>query len=339
MNRLAPAFPVLLAALLGGVAGGAVWDAVDDDALRSPEPAARLRAEDGLSVPAIYRRASPGVVSITIGGLGGRGGSGFVWDDEGRVVTNHHVVTGVQRVRLRLVDGREVSARVVATDPGSDIALLQVQSPLPRGLVPLERGSAEDIEVGAPVVAIGSPLGLESSVTTGIVSGLNRQLRAPDGFTLDGAIQTDAALNRGSSGGPLLDARARVVGINTQIESSTGGNIGIGYAVPIEVVRDVVEQLREDGTAEHAYLGVELAETSAGLRVTDVVPGSPAGRAGFRAGDLIATFEDTEIETGAELRRELARRRPGDSVKLELRRDNGVELVTVTLADRPDRAE
>ena len=288
-------------------------------------------------MPAIYRRASPGVVSISIA-RSGRGGSGFVWDKSGRVVTNHHVVSGVERVQLRLSDGREASARVVATDAGTDIALLQVEPPLPSGLDPLQLGSAKDLQIGAAVVAIGSPLGLEGTVTTGIISGLDRQLRAPDGFTLDGAIQTDAALNRGNSGGPLLDARGRVIGVNAQIESSTGGNIGIGYAVPIEVVRETVEQLREDGRAEHSYLGVELAETPDGLRVTGVEPDTPADKAGILPGDIIAGLENRKIETGGDLRRELAQRRPGDKVQLELQRDSGIQLVELTLAERPDTA-
>jgi putative serine protease PepD len=334
VNRAGPALAVLLAALLGGIAGAAAWEAADDD---TPAPArvGTPIAGDELSVAAIYRRASPGVVSIAVGG--GRTGSGFVWDGDGRVVTNHHVVAGAERVTLGLSDGREAAARVVASDPGTDIALLQVLLPRPSGLDPLELGTADGIEIGAPVIAIGSPLGLEGTVTAGIVSGLDRQLRAPDGFTIDGAIQTDAALNRGNSGGPLLDSSGRVIGVNAQIESSTGGNIGIGYALPIEVVRETVEQLREDGTAEHAYLGVELSETPDGLRVTGVRPGTPADRAGLEAGDVIAGIENHAVETGGDLRRELSERRPGDTVQLELRRGSGAEIVTVTLGDRPAR--
>lgn len=329
MSRVATALAVVAAAFAGGLAGGAAWEAADGEA----QP--RRAGAPEMSVTDVYRRAGQGVVEIAADGTpnGTRGGSGFVWDDEGRVVTNFHVVGGAAEVTVRFADGAEASGRVVGRDASTDLALVKVSRK--QDARPLELGRAGELAIGDPVVAIGSPLGLQGSVTSGIVSGLGRELRSPDGFTIDGAIQTDAALNRGNSGGPLLDGAARVVGINSQIESSTGGNIDIGYAVPISTVRDVVAQLIDTGRAEHAYLGLRVDELPDGLRVAGILRGTPAERAGIRVGDALVRLGDDELRTGADLRRALGSRRPGDKVELELRRSGDAEVLELELAQRP----
>ncbi|MCA1676953.1 MAG: trypsin-like peptidase domain-containing protein, partial [Actinobacteria bacterium] len=267
-RMLVPVAALVAAGVVGGLGAVGIWEAVEDEsqpaAAATPDRAARQGTAAGaadLSIGEIYERAAPGVVQISaeagqFGPQAGRStGTGFVIEDEGRILTNQHVVAGADSVTVTFSDGEEAEARVVGSDPSTDVALLDLED-VSQELDPLELGSSESLEIGDPVVAIGSPFGLQGTVTAGIVSALDRELRAPDGFTIDGAIQTDAALNSGNSGGPLLDGAGRVVGINSQIESRTGGNLGIGYAVPIDTARQIVADLRDDGEVEHAYLGV-----------------------------------------------------------------------------------
>jgi S1-C subfamily serine protease len=338
MRQLAPVAAAVVAAFAGGLVGGAAWEALDDEATA---PGARVAA-GGVPVSEVYRRAGPGVVEIVVGGEAGgsvepdgdaRSGSGFLWDDDGRVVTNFHVVDGARDVTVRFPDGADARGRVVGRDPSTDVALVRLQRA--PDLDPLDHGAARELRIGDPVVAIGSPFGLAGTVTTGIVSGLNRVIRSPDGFSIDGAIQTDAALNRGNSGGPLLDAAGRVVGINTQIESASGGNVGVGYAVPIETVRDVVSQLIETGRVAHAYLGVRVHETSDGLRIADVLPATPAADAGLRVGDVLLRLGDRRLESAADLRSVLDQSEPGDTVEAELRRGGDAEVLELELDSRP----
>jgi putative serine protease PepD len=335
------------AALLGAAGAVGLWEAVDDDGRvaatttttieRSAE--GRATAGSGLTTGEIYRRAAPGVVEISAGaegpfGGGGATGTGFVIDEQGRIITNHHVVAGADSVQVTFSDGEEARARVVGSDASTDIALLQLED-VDRELSPLELGSSESLRIGDPVVAIGSPFGLQGTVTAGIVSALDREIQAPDGFTIDGAIQTDAALNSGNSGGPLLDARGRVIGVNSQIESRTGGNVGIGYAVPIDTARRVVEQLQEDGQVEHAYLGVRLEEAPEGVRLAEVVPGAPADDAGLENGDVVTEAGGEAVDSVAELRGAVSARQPGETLTLEIRRDGDTRTVQVELGERP----
>ena len=251
---LVPVLALAAASAIGAGVGIGVWEAKETDeaaaTVTTPNQVTSAPAGSNLSINEIYDGASSGVVHITTaaGGQtspfgspdgGGATGSGFVIDDEGHVATNQHVVEGVEQVTVRFENGEELTARVVGADPSTDVALLKLDS-LPDGVEPLDLGSTESLEIGDLVVAIGSPFGLQGTVTAGIVSALGRELTAPDGFTIDGAIQTDAAINPGNSGGPLLDGQGRVVGINSQIATETGGNVGIGYAVPIETVQEVV---------------------------------------------------------------------------------------------------
>jgi putative serine protease PepD len=348
-NSLRVFATVAVAALVGATLGIAGWEVLDDDASPSPSvstttPAAQPAAitRDGASVAEIYRRVAGAVVLVRAGSDLGGGvatGSGFVIDDQGHVVTNQHVVGSSTDVTVVRADGDEFDARVVGTDPSTDIALLDVEDDADLPVVQL--GSVDSLSVGDPVIAIGSPFGLQGTVTSGIVSGLDRQIQAPDGaFVIDGAIQTDAALNSGNSGGPLLDGNGRVVGVNSQIESSTGGNVGVGYAVPVDTVKNVVQQLLADGTAEHGYLGVQLGDpgNEDGVPVAEVVAGGPAAEGGLRAGDRILRVAGTQVETVSDVRGAVAQRKPGDRVVLQVRRNGGTETVTVVLGDRATAA-
>jgi putative serine protease PepD len=344
------------AGLLGGAVGVGAWEASNDDpsaASTVAERTATPTAQGGRassSLAELYRRTAPGVVEIETGGLDEgfdpfapeqpaeptATGSGFVIDDEGHIVTNQHVVGSADTVTVRFANGDEAKARVVGADPSTDVALLDLEGD--RDVTPLELGSAESLQVGDAVAAIGSPFGLEGTLTAGIVSALDRDIRAPNGFTIDGAIQTDAALNGGSSGGPLLDSAGRVVGISSQIESRTGGNVGIGYAVPVETVERVVDELLQSGEVQHAYLGVGLDDEPAeggGVALTEVAEGGPAADAGIRAGDVILAIGGEDVETPDDVRDAVDSRDPGDDVEVRVRRDGDSRTVTVTLGERP----
>jgi S1-C subfamily serine protease len=296
-------------------------------------------------------------------------GSGFLIDTEGHVVTNNHVVEGATKVEVKL-GSSEVSheAEVVGTDPATDVALLKIDAPASEQH-PLSLGDSSKVRVGDPVVAIGNPFGLDRTVTAGIVSALQRQIQAPNGFSISHVIQTDAAINPGNSGGPLIDARGRVIGINSQIQTGggSGGNVGIGFAVPINTAREVVEQLEEHGEVEHAYIGIsggsvtpELAKAlklpvDKGVLVNEVVKDSPADKAGIEAGDTEATIEGVQVNLGGdiitevdgepvnsmeEVVDEVNSAKPGDEMKLTLLRgDDETKHVTVTLGVRPDSTE
>jgi S1-C subfamily serine protease len=370
---------------VGGGVGAATTAAFSDEPAETTTvvetgaaaPDATPAAADGdLSVSEVYRAVADGVVEITVAGGGPAGlpspfdeqdtpqtrgqGSGFVYDDEGRIVTNHHVVEGADSIEVTLADGSSYDARLLGSDPSTDLAVLQIDAPADE-LEPLELGDSDALAVGEEVVAIGSPFGLDATVTSGIVSALDRRITAPNGFAIDNAIQTDAAINQGNSGGPLLDSGAQVVGVNSQIETETGGNVGIGFAVPSNTVRSVVEDIVEDGAVEHAYLGVgietipadvaeELGE-AAGVAITDVRDGSPAAEAELRAatgsqtadggpyptgGDVITAVNGEAVETAEQLQSLVSEHAPGDEIELTVVHDGDTRTVAVTLADRPD---
>jgi S1-C subfamily serine protease len=295
-------------------------------------------------------------------------GSGFLIDTEGHIITNSHVVEGADKVRVTLgADETSHEAEVVGTDPATDVALLKVDLPEEK-LHPLALGDSSELQVGDPVVAIGNPFGLDRTVTAGIVSALQRQIQAPDGFSISHAIQTDAAINPGNSGGPLIDATGSVIGINSQIQTGGGnGNVGIGFAVPINTARDVVEQLKRSGEVEHAYLGISggsvtpaLAKAlklpvDEGILVNEVVEDSPADKAGVEGGDTEATIEGAQVNLGGDIIIEVDGEpiesmeevidavnaaKPGEKMQLTLLRGEGEEkTVTVTLGERPDSAQ
>jgi putative serine protease PepD len=299
----------------------------------------------GLSVSDVYSRAYKGVVEITVTsesaptpfGQPGRQqaqGSGFVYDDQGHIVTNEHVVESATSVEVRFWNGETYDAEVVGTDASTDLAVIKVDAPTSL-LQPLALADSDSVRVGDEVVAIGSPFGLENTVTSGIVSALDRQMTSPNGFTIPGAIQTDAAINHGNSGGPLLSADARVIGVNAQIESDSGGNDGVGFAIPANTVESVADQLIDTGKAEHAYLGVAVESVDNGARLTEVRSGTPAERAGLRAGDVVTAIDGKAISSSDELTSAIGSKRPGDSVSITYTRDGSSHTIEVELGTRP----
>jgi putative serine protease PepD len=335
---------LVVAAVGGGAVGAGVMAAVDDGSSTTATTTTPNRAvvDTPSSVASLYKQVSPSVVEIQVEAqadspFGTPQGTGTGWMyDATHVVTNQHVIDGTNEVTVRFADGREVQASVVGSDPSTDVALLEL-SESAEAPAALERGSTDSLEVGDPVVAIGSPFGLEGSLTTGVVSGLGRTIQAPDGFAIDDVVQTDAALNPGNSGGPLLDLDGRVVGMNAQIASNSGSNSGIGYAIPIETVQSVVEQLLEGGEVRHAYLGVQVAdaENNGGARIVEAVQGGPADDAGIQSGDVVVSAGGEDVQNGDDLRSAVNAKKPGDELELEVRRDGDTRTITVELGTRP----
>jgi S1-C subfamily serine protease len=303
------------------------------------------------------------------GGGGIATGSGFLIDTEGHIVTNNHVVEGATKVEVKLGSSETShTAEVVGTDPATDVALLKVDVPADQQH-PLSLGNSAKVQVGDPVVAIGNPFGLDRTVTAGIVSALQRQIQAPNGFSISHVIQTDAAINPGNSGGPLIDSSGSVIGINSQIQTGGGtdGNVGIGFAVPINTAREVVEQLEQSGEVKHAFLGINGGSVTPavakalklpvdkGVLINEVVKDGPADKAGVEGGDTDATIEGAKITLGGDIITEIDGRpissmedvinqvngaQPGDEMELTLLRgDDEEKTVTVTLGTRPASAE
>jgi putative serine protease PepD len=338
---LASTLSLLVAAVLGGfVAAGAVVLLDDDDAAPAAStstvttPPARSTS-DGLSAGDIYKRSSSAVVEIQAGNATG---TGFVIDADGHVITNEHVVGDAESVEIRFADEQEEQGRVIGTDPSTDIALIQVDL-TGHDVDPVQLGSSADVKVGDPVYAIGNPFGLERTLTAGIVSAVNRDITAPNNFTINDVIQTDAPVNPGNSGGPLLDAAGNVIGVVSQIQSENGGNIGIGYAVPSDTVRTVVDTLKTGGEVEHAYLGVRLSETNDGIRLSNVIDGDPGQKAGLQAGDLVLEADGKKVESAGDIQRAVDAHKPGDKLELKINRGGDERTVAVTLGTRPPAAQ
>jgi putative serine protease PepD len=339
--------------LAGGGSATATAPVATATAPPAATPAAAVKTSGGLSVNQIYQRVDSGVVDIKVtqsgtsssdnfGGPGGGSGqesqaegSGFVIDGDGHIATNQHVVDGASSISVTFADGRKASAKVVGTDPSTDVAVIKVDAPKSE-LHPLQFADSGGVQVGDGVVAIGSPFGLEGTVTTGIVSALNRTIQAPNNFTISGAIQTDAAINHGNSGGPLLDSGGHVIGINSQIESDSGGNDGVGFAIPSSIVQRVAQQLISSGKVAHAYLGVQLSDGNGGAQVGQVVSGGPASDAGLRSGDIVTAIDGKAINGADALVTAVDGKKPGDSVTLKVRRGGSTNDITVKLGTRPN---
>jgi S1-C subfamily serine protease len=351
--------------------------AVDPDSrtVIAPAPLSSAGAavnSGALTARDIYKRDAPGVVFVRARSAqpsespfdvfgqeaaNTTTGSGFVIDDEGRILTNAHVVAGATDVSVVLSGASTLPATIVGRDLDTDLAVLKVEPPAGVKLHALELGDSAGVQVGDPTVAIGNPFGLDRTLTTGVVSALQRRITAPSGFAIEDVIQTDAALNPGNSGGPLIDAAGRVIGINSQIATGSDqerSNAGIGFAVPINTAKQVIPMLEKDGRVRRAYLGIKGrtvdaqlralgVATSAGVLVQDVMPGSPAARVGLQPdsggerpdGDVVLALGPHRIGSAEDLQHALRAYRPGQTVPLQVLRAGARNTLQVTLGERP----
>jgi S1-C subfamily serine protease len=380
---------VLAAALVGGLAGGVIGLALDGSsesstAQASPSLPTSLaetsssQTRIGLTPEQIYRNDAPGVVVITdtqtqvvpptmftppLKQQVGAPGSGFVIDTQGDIVTNDHVVRGATRIRVGFNDGASYAATIVGTDPSTDVAVVRVKAP-ESALRPLAFGDSSKVQVGDPAYAIGNPFGLDRTMTAGIVGAVGRDIQAPNGLTIANAIQTDAPINHGNSGGPLIDRFGRVIGVNAQIQGGTvDANVGVGFAIPSDTAESVTDQLIASGHAVHAWLGVQVATIdpsvaevvrglpSHGVVVARVVAGSPAAKAGLEAatrqvtvngvsaplgGDAIVALDGRPIRSSQQLADAVALRKPGDEVTLKVVRGGASRTVGLTVGNVPN---
>ena len=392
-KRAAAACVVAVTALALGACGGGDSGSSDSGSVTTvstqsaPQKTVVVQSQGGNFDPgAIYQSAAPGVVTILsifpggslssiLGGSGGSAaeGSGFVISENGEIATNAHVVTDAdsggggpiheaKEVYVEFGDRNRVRADIVGFDPNADVALLKVD-PAGLDLKPLALATSENVTVGQPVAAIGSPFEQEQSLSIGVVSATNRSIESLTKFQIEGAIQTDASINPGNSGGPLLDADAHVIGINQQISTTSGGNEGVGFAVPIALVAHSLDELRRDGEVKYAYIGVttqpiypQLAErlnlpVDSGALIAKVIPDGPADQAGLQdsdqqihfqgqqvdvGGDVITAIDGDKVINETDLPQLIASHDPGDTVKVEIIRDGKTQTVDVKLGERPD---
>jgi len=296
------------------------------------------------AVSEIYAQASPGVAFIESRSASGGGtGSGFLLDAQGHVVTNDHVVEGSNEFTVRFgEDGEALDAKLIGQDASSDLAVLEIDPKKVSGETkPLELASSSELRPGDTAIAIGSPFGLSGTVTSGIISALDREIESPNGFPISGVLQTDAAINPGNSGGPLLDEQGRVIGVNSQIASSSRQSSGVGFAVPVDTVKDVVPQLIRGGAIDRAYLGVSstVAEGEDGAVVMAITRGGPAAGSELREGDRIVRLGDREIGDPSDLSAAVLEHKPGERVELTVERGGDERTIEVRLGERPDQLE
>jgi len=360
MHLPRPLLPIAAAAVLGGSAGAVATEALHNDSQASTINVASnssgtsrtvANTTGALSPHDVYEKAKDSVAYITSqitqssGGpfgttqQGTATGSGFVVSSDGYIVTNDHVVDGASSVTAKVGDGKTLKAKVVGTDASTDLALLKVDA---SNLTPLTLGDSDQVEVGDPAYAIGNPYGLDRTLTTGVISALQREISSPNGYTINDVLQTDAAINPGNSGGPLFNAAGQVIGVNSQIETSgnssggEGGNVGIGFAIPSDTVKSVVEQLMKTGKVSHAYLGVQSGDTGNGAKVAQVTANSPAAQAGLQQGDVITAIDGKAIGSASSLSSVVDEHKPGDTVQLKLASG---KTLSVKLGQRPNSAQ
>jgi putative serine protease PepD len=360
-SRLRWALALAVALAIGAAAGAGAY-ALTSHHSASPsaspvvvpaQPAASTSTVDSLTQ--LYKEDAPGIVDITAqstsGGNSSGGfpfstpggsqkqeaeGTGFEIDTKGNILTAEHVVDGATAIKVTFEDGSTAKATVVGTpDKTTDTALIHVDVPASQ-LHPLALGNSSAVQPGQNVVAIGSPFGLPETMTGGIVSATNRTITAPNNFSITGAIQTDAAINHGNSGGPLIDvATNTVIGINDQIESDTNDSSGVGFAVPINASKNVAETLIAGGTVKHAYVGVRIKDVPGGARITKIVSGSPAEKAGLKVGDVVSSFDGSAVTSADDLTAAVSAAKPGDTVKVTVRRGGSTKQISVTLGVQP----
>ena len=356
---------------LGAVTGAAVFAALGGAASGSTATASRASTGSASNVAsttprydaaAIYEKDSPGVVDITVteapssqdgegisplapGGGSGEAraeGTGFVYDKQGDIVTASHVVSGATAISVRFSNGTTAKATLVGSDPSSDTAVIKV-SISPDKLTPLALADSSKVEPGEGVVAIGSPFGYAESISAGVVSAVGRDIEAPNGYSIPNAIQTDAAINHGNSGGPLIDSSAKVIGVNVQIatdgQNGAGANAGVGFAVPSNTVKAVADDLIGGRAVQHPYLGISVGDASgAGAEVGTVRAGSPAASAGLHSGDVIVSVDGTKVEDASQLTALISGHRPGDSLRLTVQRNGSTRTIVAKLGTRPATA-
>ncbi len=377
MRSVSRWIPIIGGAIAGGVIALIIASAstgsksvtttvIQQGSTNSTEPTS-FKGGTGLSINQIYKSASPGVVDIVVtaqsqnqgfGFFGGQGGTtqgegaGVVYDSNGDILTDEHVVAGATSVRVNFQDGKSVPAKVLGTDPSTDVGVIHVNVPSSE-LHPIPLADSSQARVGDPVVAIGSPFSLPETTTTGIVSQTGRSIRAPNSYQIPNAIQTDAAINPGNSGGPLLDANGHVLGLNDQIETNNqtaggeGSSSGVGFAVPSNTVKQIATTIIGGHKVQHAYIGVCLNSlaNSAQIATTPtqncphpVAPGSPAAQSGIQPGDTITTINGTRIVSTDAFIATIDRYQPGQKVTMTITRSGQTKQVTVTLGNRPAQA-
>jgi putative serine protease PepD len=358
--RLRRLLPIAVAAVIGIGAGAGAYALANhggsaasttSTVVVSAQPASSTSTSDSLTQ--LYKQDAPGVVDITVESTSSGGsqgfpfgspqgkqqseaeGTGFVIDTKGDIMTAEHVVDNANSITVHFQDGSSAKATLVGSDKSTDTAVVHVDVSASK-LDPLTLGNSGDAQPGQSVVAIGSPFGLAETMTAGIVSATDRTITAPNQFSITGAIQTDAAINHGNSGGPLIDtATNTVIGINDQIESDTNDNAGVGFAVPIDASKTVAQTLIAGGKVQHAYMGIVIKGVSDGARITQVVKGSPAEKAGLKAGDVITSFEGKPITSADDITAAVSGAKSGETVQVTVKRDGATKHVSVTLGVQP----
>jgi putative serine protease PepD len=364
MSRIGRLVPIIGGAIAGGaialvVASGSssthtVTTTVAQPQSQTSTVPTSLSANKGLTINQIYRAASPGVVDITVteqqqsGGLGFGGsggqqqasgeGAGVVYDTKGNILTDEHVVSGATSVKVHFQNGQTANAKVIGTDSSTDVAVIHVDAPASQ-LHPIQFADSSQAKVGDPVVAIGSPFSLPETTTSGIVSAVGRSITAPNNFTITGAIQTDAAINPGNSGGPLLDANGHVLGLNDQIQTNSGSNAGVGFAIPSNTVARIANDIISGNPVKHSYVGVELNGNSMnGAQITSVQPNSPGQSAGLQAGDVITSVNGKTIHDTQGFIDTVDNYAPGQTITITVKRSGQTHNIHLKLGSRPQSA-
>jgi putative serine protease PepD len=327
------------AVLVSGVLLGTGLVGDNESPATTTTPTAPVVAGGGADsdlVRSVYAAASPSVVSVR---RGSGSGTGFLVESDGTIVTNAHVVGDATQVKVRFTDdGPLVDAEVLGVDASTDLAALKVDASAAEGVRPLALADSADVQVGDAAVAIGYPLGLDRTATAGIVSGLERQIQAPNGFSIDKVIQTDAPINPGNSGGPLLNASGEVIGVNSQIATAggSGGSVGIGFAVPANTVKEVLPDLKQGSAPDRPFLGLTTsAAPGGGAQVQQATAGGPAQRAGLEPGDIVTRVDGEAVQDPDDVATAIEDDAPGDEIDVTVRRGGDERTVTVKLGERP----